>query len=221
MNKLSWIDDDSLRNAVLNMLQRAQDAKSKAATRIRYNVIDPFSSLVLAASIDDISKNTLSSIQEITSASSGISSAVGDFYQKILGCVDGFINHDAGYDLECVSRQILAEVKNKHNTVNSTSREKTVEDLDTAVRQKQGNWTAYLVFIIPKKPIRYKKKISTNRKVYEIDGASFYELATGSATALHDLYYAAAEIAAEDRPYMKAGKILQYCESALKNGIPK
>ena len=40
----------------------------------------------------------------------------------ILGSVDGWDNHDAGYDLECDARIILAEIKNKWNTMNSSNR---------------------------------------------------------------------------------------------------
>ncbi len=104
--------------------------------------------------------------------SSGISNAVGDFHQEVLGSVEGFRNHDAGYDLECPDKQIVAEVKNKHNTMNAPNRKQVVDDLDTAVRQKTGSWVAYLVVIVPGKPKRYRKKL-TNR-VYEIDGASFF-----------------------------------------------
>ncbi len=52
MSKLPWIDDKHLNDAVSRMLQRAQDAKDEAATRIRKNVVDPFSSIILTATID-------------------------------------------------------------------------------------------------------------------------------------------------------------------------
>ena len=183
MSKLSWIDDERLNDAVSRMLQRAQKAKDKAEVRIKENVVDPFSSIILAATIDLDDVMKLSDIQQITSMSSGISSAVGNFHQEVLGFVEGFRNHDAGYDLECSDKQIVAEIKNKHNTMNASNREKVINDLDTAVRQKTGSWAAYLVVIIPGKPRRYKKKL--RNRVYEIDGASFYALATGSETAVY------------------------------------
>ncbi len=220
MCKLSWIDDEHLNDAVSRMLQRAQDAKNQAANRIRKNVVDPFSSIILAATIDLDDVSTLSTIQQINSTSSGISSAVGDFHQQVLGSVDGFSNHDAGYDLESSDKQVIAEIKNKHNTMNASNREKVINELDTAVRQKAGSWVAYLVVIIPGRPKRYRKKL-TNREVYEIDGASFYELVTGSETALYDLYYAVEEITASRRPMIRTDEILGYCKTALEAGIPK
>lgn len=183
------------------------------------NVVDPFSSLIVAATFGLDKSNELSKAQQINSASTGVSIAVGRFHQKILGSVEGFKNHDAGYDLECRNKQIIAEVKNKHNTMNSSNRRQVEEDLATAMRQKQGDWTAYLVIIVPSSPERYKKELS--RQVYEIDGASFYELATGSDTALHDLYYAVEDLTIQHQPDALADDVLEYCKEVLKKGIPK
>ena len=220
MNGLPWIDDRVLRHVVLTMLERAQDASNHAPERIKKNVIDPFSSLIIAAATGISEEDDLTSVQQVNSASSGISNAIGNFHQQILGAVDGFDNHDAGYDLESPEKLILAEVKNKHNTMNASTREKVVSDLDTAVRQKAGNWTGYLVIVIPAKPDRYKKQL-TKREVYEIDGASFYELATGYSSALHDLYYAVEDITTERYPGLQSRAILDYCETALHEGIPE
>ena len=76
---------------------------------MRKNVIDPFSSLIIASATGISEENDLTSVQRVNSASSGISSSIGNFHQQILGSVEGFNNHDAGYDLECPDRQILAE----------------------------------------------------------------------------------------------------------------
>ncbi|MCY4211258.1 MAG: Eco47II family restriction endonuclease [Gammaproteobacteria bacterium] len=220
MSSLLWIDDGILQRVVLNMLERAQKASDNAPKNIKKNVIDPFSSLILAAATGISEEGDLTSVQQVNSASSGISNAIGNFHQQILGSVRGFNNHDSGYDLECAERRILAEVKNKHNTMNGPNREKVVSDLDTAVKQKAGNWIGYLVIIIPAKPVRYKKRL-TRREVYEIDGASFYELATGHAHALHDLYYAVEDIAAERYPELRSRAILHYCNMALRDAIPE
>ncbi len=227
MSILNWIDDQVLEEAVRNLLRRAKDARDEASTRMAKNVVDPFSSLVLATTFDLDKADALAKIQEINSISKSISNAIGDFHQEILGEVRGFKNHDAGYDLERARKKIIAEVKNKHNTMNSTNRKQVIDDLDTAIRQKAGDWTAYLVIIIPSKPRRYMKKL-TRREVYEIDGASFYELATGDKTALHDLYYAVEKVVtkrqrqrARNKSMLEYSGILEYCKGALTAGIPE
>lgn len=115
---------------------------------------------------------------------------------------------------------ILAEVKNKHNTMNASNRIKVVDDLDTAIRQKGRGWTGYLVIIIPKMPRRYRKKLTT-REIYEIDGASFYELVTRYPTALHDLYFSVERVMKEHSPDAENGDIFEYCKNVLRKGIPE
>ncbi len=219
MNSLTWIDKDKLQDIIRGTLQRAQEANSQAQARMRKNVIDPFSSLVIATTTDINTKADLVAVQQGNSVSSGIASAIGAFHQQIPGSIKGFKNHNAGYDLECPGRNILAEVKNKHNTMNASNHQKVVADLDTAVRQKAGNRVGYLVIIIPAKPERYKTKL-TKREVYETDGASFYELATGSSSALHDLYDAFEDITTNHYPKWSSKDILKYCKKALREGIP-
>ncbi len=50
-------------------------------------------------------------------------SAIGRFHQGVLGGVHGFKNHDAGYDIENKQRKIIAEIKNKYNTMNAPKTE--------------------------------------------------------------------------------------------------
>ena len=97
--------------------------------------------------------------------------------------------------------------------MNASNREKVISDLDTAVRQKGQGWTAYLVIIVPKKPERFKHHHG-NRAVYEIDGASFYELVTGEANALHDLF----EALCENLPI--SDEVGAYCLQVMQSSIP-
>lgn len=51
MSRLSWISDEDLEKAVCEMLGRAQASKTDAEKRLRRNVVDPFASLILAATL--------------------------------------------------------------------------------------------------------------------------------------------------------------------------
>ena len=187
MGTLAWISDKNLDEAITALLGSAAAAVRNAGIRQQRNVIDPFSSLLIASTFEVQDELTLQGMLNSNSALRGMSNALGLFHQQVLASVDGWLNHDAGYDLESPARRVLAEVKNKHNTMNASNREKVVADLDTAVRQKGRGWTGYLVIILPSSPDRYEKQIGT-RSVYETDGASFYQTVTGEANALHDLY---------------------------------
>ena len=187
MPKLSWIADQHLDAAIATLLERANRAVTRAEANQQRNVVDPFSSLLIATTFGAQDEATLTGIQGSNSALNGMANALGDFHQEILGHIPGWENHDAGYDLENTRRQLLAEVKNKHNTMNASNREKVIGDLDTAVRQKGRGWTGYLVIVVPRRPTRYETQVSA-REVYEIDGASFYEKATDHPNALHELF---------------------------------
>ena len=211
---MDWISDDALRKCVEQLLEEARAADAEADARRQRNVVDPFSSLLIASTFGIDEADTLQGVQRAESSVRGMSNALGKFHQAVLGSVAGWVNHDAGYDLECVSCQIVAEVKNKHNTMNAANRREVESDLANAVRQKRGEWSAYLVLIVPRKPERYRKEITGHRNVWEIDGASFYHLVTGEPNALHDLFEYLCEAIAPTE------SIADYCRRILAASLP-
>ncbi len=209
---VSWISQTALDRHIDALVKRSRDAHQKAVMNIDKNVVDPFSSLISAHARDIEERFRLIEIQSVASSATGISSAMGEFHQTVLGSVEGWQNHDSGYDLESPTQQMLAEVKNKHNTMNSTNFEKVVDNLKTALRQKRGSWTGYLVQIIPKKPDRFKRDLGAG--LYEIDGASFYHLVTGSLNGIHELFdYMLKRIS-------PSPEVAEYCQSVLARSLP-
>jgi len=99
-------------------------------------------------------------------------------------------------------RRIIAEIKNKHNTIKASDKIGLYDSFKNLVLAKTGKYheyTAYYVEIIPKTPVRYDKLFTpSDRKtgyqaqesklIRQIDGASFYALATGHNNALALLY---------------------------------
>jgi len=185
MNELSWLSNPDFEYCVNNLIKRIDSAKNEANKRLIKNAPDPFWATCMAHLHKITLPKDLVSAQIGASVSTGISSAIGNFHQEILGKIKGFKNHDAGYDVECDKTKILAEIKNKHNTMNSNNRKAVIHNLQTILSSKP-NYTGYLVIIIPKSPKRYKKDLG--QRLYEVDGASFYSIATGSETALKDLH---------------------------------
>ena len=100
MSRLSWLSDAALLSAVNELKTRASRAKEKAGERMVGNRIGPFASLVIAHTYRVGTREELQILQESALAQSSISSAVGHFHQQILGSINGWTNHDAGYDLE-------------------------------------------------------------------------------------------------------------------------
>lgn len=218
-NTPRWISDSDLEKAVNQFAERANNAKRCASERMKKNVVDPFSSLIVASTLGVDSREVLVGAQQNASALGGIYNALGDFHQQVLGSVDGWTNHDASYDLENEDQKILAEIKNKHNTMNSKNREVVESKLNSALQTKGQGWTAYLVVIIPKKPMRYREQLIMRRPVYEIDGATFYELATGEPNALYDLFTATMDILNSNGRSIPSS-VLAYCQEVYDRYMP-
>ncbi len=95
--------------------------------------------------------------------------------------------------------------------MNGPNKERVTETLKTALRSRPG-YSGYLVAIIPRKPIRYTSDLGG--RLYETDGASFYELVTNERDALKQLY----EIL-EDRFCSGTPEIAKYCRDVFNRGI--
>ena len=214
MSELSWISDEDLNQALITFRNAANNALDQAKRRQQKNVIDPFLSLLIASTFGIDKKEDLTRFQESGSAVRGMSNALGHFHQDVLSGVEGWVDHDAGYDLECESQRTIAEIKNKHNTMNASNRDKVISDLDTAVRVKGRGWKGYLV-IIPKTSKRHERRLSTQRPVFEIDGTSFYHKVTGCSSALHDLF----NVLCDELTGSK--EIAGYCRGLMQVAIPQ
>ena len=210
---LSWITDEALLKAKDRLMDSARKAVEEADTRQVKNIVDPFLTLLKAKTFDISKQNELEKIQCMESGLRGLSNHVGVFHQQILGSVRGWRNHDAGYDLESEEKKIVAEIKNKHNTMNQSNRNQVIADVATAIRQKGRGWCGYIVIVIPKNAERFRREAGKTN-VFEIDGASFYHEVTGEPNAIHDLFdYLADEIA-------PSADIAAYCRSVMESSLP-
>jgi hypothetical protein len=200
---LKWIDDADLETEVLNLLMRAKSAQQSSIDFFGKNVIDPFSAIFEIAGFE-IDYNTWFTSESTRQAQKSLQNCIGDFHQNILGYTLNWSNMKVGnvIDLASGASNIIAEVKNKYNTISGGKLSDLYYSLDSLVSPKTSiykGYTAYYVAIIPKKPARYDRpftpsdkgkgeKCPVNDKIREIDGASFYRLVTGDETALEDLF---------------------------------
>lgn len=206
MAYLTWITDDLLKQAVKNVLEKGLIAKKNAPQNFNKNVVDPFGSLFEMsafglARFDDWKEQELNRQAQKT-----LQNHIGNLHQDILGNVKGWQNlkvgSNAGSDLVCTDQKIVAEIKNKYNTLTGAKQVTLYREFDNLISPKASSYhgyTAYYVTIIPKSPIRFDKEFTpsdkekgarcfTNPKIRMIDGASFYALVTGVDNALEQFY---------------------------------
>lgn len=121
-----------------------------------------------------------------------ISNRIGEFHQKLLGGVNGWIDlgkgHPLGIDLMDKDEENFIELKNKHNTVKKKDLPVVFDNLKK-VTEKYPKGIAYYAYIIPEKRNNVKKvwKIphrKPNERIIEICGFKLYELITGDGKNL-------------------------------------
>lgn len=181
----------------------AKNAKINAAANFNNNVVDPFSAVFEMAGFNMQYDEWIKG-EEVRKAQKTQQNHMGNFHQIILGSCNNWANMKIGkiMDLLNVNKKIIAEVKNKHNTVKFADLSNSYWSYEAAVMNKMSvykGYTVYHVSIIPNNPLRYNKvftpsdkekgqKCPSNKLIRKIDGASFYEIVTGDPAALENLF---------------------------------
>lgn len=204
MSYLSYISDHDLENAVQKVVTCIRQAQARPATSLYTNVIDPFSA-IFDGVVDGISFEDWLKREKVRQVQKTVQNAIGEFHQEIIGSIPGWRNLGKGQIIDvCNTKlEIIAEIKNKHNTVKGSDRIVIYDDLLHALQmQIYQNYTAYYVEIVPKKDqkqIIYNrpftpsdKKTQTSRplnpNIIIIKGQDFYDMATGMPGALSMLF---------------------------------
>lgn len=160
------------------------------------NTIDEFKTIfdicVGQTNFEDWSKFELNRQHDKT-----INNKIGEFHQELLGKVDGWVDLGVGdeteIDLKKEDNTIFIELKNKHNTMNSSSTDKCRDKLENVI-QKYPKATAYWAYVINK---NYKSeeriweyKGKSDEKIRRISGDKLYEMITGDSDALEKTFNA-------------------------------
>lgn len=209
MSFVSFIKDNDIKAAVLKVLETGINKKQSAEKDFFKNVIDPFGA-IFEVSAFGVDLTTWKNSELIRQCQKTLQNQIGTFHQEVLGYIKDWEDLGTGsvIDLKNDKQKIIAEVKNKYNTVSGgdlSSKYETFENLVMPKNSEYKGYTSYLVQIIPKKPGRYNDfftpsnkekgiKCPENKLIRVIDGASFYELVTGRSNALFELFEILPEI---------------------------
>ncbi|WP_375333141.1 Eco47II family restriction endonuclease [Candidatus Tisiphia endosymbiont of Psammoecus bipunctatus] len=218
MSYLSFIKDDILEAIVKEVFNKAANAIAMSEKKLDRNVIDPFSSLFEMSSLETDAEGWLA-MEKVRQAQKTLSNHIGHFHQSVIGAINGWTNLRANQQIDLINedRQIIAEIKNKHNTIKGSDRCNTYTALEGLVMpkgHKYKGYTAYYVAVIPKTAERYDKEFtpsiskttsscSPNHLIREIDGYSFYALASGVEDAMSQTFDAIMSIVAKLKPHYK------------------
>lgn len=235
MSILRWIDDSNLFKAVEHLLNKAKEAQEQSVKKFGKNIIDPFAAMFEISGFE-LDYKAWEKSETTRQAQKTLQNHIGEFHQIILGSVDGWENMKTGHVIDLVSdkNKVIAEIKNKFNTVSFGKLSELYHSLDEIVMRKSSiykDYTAYYVPVIPKNPVRYNKeftpsdkekgsKCQLNKNIREIDGASFYSLVTGEPYALENLFDALPnliyEISGKDYALKNKENLKEFFNTAFK-----
>ena len=121
--KLGFISDDDIFEHVKNTIEKYR--KTINLKDFNSNIIDPikltFDALIYQKKMNDLILDEC--IRQIDKSNSNV---IGYFHQNIFKYVKGgWEVPRSGYDLVNEEKHIYVEIKNKHNTMNSSSSQKT------------------------------------------------------------------------------------------------
>lgn len=187
---LSFISDEDL---FLHVKETVEKYRFKIdLKKFNRNLIDPikltFDSKIYDKSIEEIIESEI--IRQMDKSNTN---HIGYFHQNIFKYINSsWVVPREGFDLINEEDKIYVEMKNKHNTMNSSSSQKTYIKMQGMLLQNSKN-RCFLVEVIAKNNQNTPWKISLDGHSHEheyirrISIDKFYELVTGEPHAFKDL----------------------------------
>ena len=191
---VNFISDKHLFHCIGNLHKAYLKAKNNVTKKNFYtNKVDTIK-LTFDAQFNSIDEESLIQAEILRQIDKSINNSIGTFHEQILGGIEGFeIGILSGFDIKANDNTLFADIKNKHNTMNSSSSESLFQKLARyADTYKKAN--CYWVQILAKGSFNEKWTAEINGKeyshsrVYKISGDQFYALLSGQEDALFQLY---------------------------------
>lgn len=191
---LSFISDDHLLLCISNLHKAYLKAKNNISKQSFYsNKVDTIK-LTFDANFNNIDEESLIKAEIFRQIDKSINNSIGTFHEQILGGIKGFeVGKLSGFDIKATDNSLFADIKNKHNTMNSSAAESLFQKLARyADTYKKAN--CYWVQILAKNSFIEKWSGEINGKeyshsrVFKISGDQFYALLSSNDNALVELY---------------------------------
>lgn len=188
---MSILADIELDNLVIEILTKLKKFDSK--NDFDSNVVDPFAAAIEASIFGHKSEAEWHKSELHRQKQKALMNQIGELQQAIIGRLPGWVSFDAGSDQPDVvgkrgRQKIIAEVKNKYNTMNSNSAGETYDKLVEYLERKEYNgYIGIVVQIVgPTQRDGHWKNFAPgkNRKIrdnlFVMAGRPFYAIATDS-----------------------------------------
>lgn len=193
---VNFISDQHLLNCIENLYKAYIKAKNNITKKSFYkNKVDTIK-LTFDSKFNDISEEDLIQSEILRQIDKSINNSIGTFHEQVLGGIKGFeIGNLSGFDIKATDDTLFADIKNKHNTMNSSSAEALFQKL-ARYADDYKKAKCYWVQILAKNSFNLlwqgeiNGKEYSHSRVYKISGDRFYALLSGQDDALFQLYKA-------------------------------
>lgn len=191
---VDFISDEHLLSCIANLYKSYTKAKENLTKSSFYaNKVDTIK-LTFDSKFNNIDEETIIQSEILRQIDKSINNSIGTFHEQILGGIDGFeIGKLSGFDIKAKDNTLFADIKNKHNTINSSSAEALFQKLaryaDDFKKAK-----CYWVQILAKNSFNelwqgeINGKEYSHSRVYKVSGDQFYALISRQDDALFQLY---------------------------------
>lgn len=191
---VDFITDDHLLNCIENLYNAYLRAKNNITKNNLYkNKVDTIK-LTFDSKFNGIDEDDLVQSEVLRQIDKSINNSIGTFHEQILGGIKGYsAGNLAGYDIKSIDDTLFADIKNKHNTMNSSAAEALFQKLARYANDYKKA-KCYWVQILAKGSFcelwsgEINGKEYSHSRVYKISGDQFYALLTGQDDAFYQLY---------------------------------
>jgi hypothetical protein len=193
---VDFVSDEHLLNCVSNLHKAYLKAKNNVTKKNFYsNKVDVIK-LTFDSKFNGIEEESLIQAEILRQIDKSINNSIGTFHEQVLGGIEGYeIGNLSGFDIKAKDNTLFADIKNKHNTMNSSSAEALFQKLARYANDYKKA-KCYWVQILAKGSFNEHWKGEINGKeyshsrVFKISGDQFYALLTNQKDAFFKLYKA-------------------------------
>ena len=187
---LSFISNEDLYNHTKNTVEKYRFQVDLA--RFNKNLIDPIK-LTFDSKVYNRDFRSVIESEIVRQMDKSNTNHIGYFHQNIFNYIgDGWRVPAKGYDIVNLDEHYYVEMKNKHNTMNSSSSQKTYMRMQNTLLNN-SDATCMLVEVIARNSqniiwnIRLDGDSVSNKKIRRVSIDKFYRLVTGKKIAFKEL----------------------------------
>jgi hypothetical protein len=191
---VKFISDQHLLKCIETLHKSYLKAKQNLTKENLYsNKVDTIK-LIFDLQFNGVNEEDLIKSEILRQIDKSINNSIGTFHEQILGGVTGYeIGNLSGFDIRATDDTLFADIKNKHNTMNSSSAEALFQKL-ARYADDYKKAKCYWVQVLAKGSFCELWKGDINGKeyshsrVYKVSGDQFYSIITKQQDAFVSLY---------------------------------